>query len=338
MVRTIAASSAAELEAFCGLTGGAQLQPARLDGDEHLVTLRGDAPQARCSLWWRATPALDDQRLGYIGHFAACSDTDNQERAATAARGLLADACRRLAERGCTRAVGPIDGSTWHRYRLVTERGDEPPFFLEPDNPDEWPVYFRDAGFAPLAHYTSASDLDLRRLDPRAADVAERMHALDVCIREIDPQQFASEVDRIFDVSLVSFRSAFLYSPIDRAQCRLLYEPLAKFIKPELVLIAERGEAPVGFVFAIPDWLQAQRGAAVDTVIVKTIAILPDPAYSGLGGLLLARCRERIVDLGYARAVHALMFDGNVGSRRLSDRFGATMRGYTLFARPIARS
>ena len=37
------------------------------------------------------------------------------------------------------RAVGPLDGSTWRRYRLVTERGVEPPFFMEPDNPDDWP-------------------------------------------------------------------------------------------------------------------------------------------------------------------------------------------------------
>jgi len=29
-----------------------------------------------------------------------------------------------------------MDGSTWHRYRLPTERGAEPTFFLEPDNPE----------------------------------------------------------------------------------------------------------------------------------------------------------------------------------------------------------
>ena len=297
------------------------------DGDEHLLTLRDGNAQARCSLWWQALPTPDEGRLGYIGHFAA--------RSKTAAYDLLDRACRRLVQQGCTLAVGPIDGNTWRRYRLVTERGDEPMFFLEPDNPDEWPGYFRDAGFEPLTHYTSAIDRELRALDPRVEDIAGRMRLLDVHIRHMDPARFDDEVNRIFEVSLVSFRKAFLYSSIDREQCRTLYEPLKQFIRPELVLIAERGDTPAGFVFAVPDWLQAQRGAVIDTVVVKTIAILPQHEYAGLGALLLSQCRSRIAELGYTRAIHALMHDANVSSRRLSDRFGQTMRGYTLFARPL---
>jgi L-amino acid N-acyltransferase YncA len=326
MDKTIVVTAPGELSLFCAFPGET---PSRThpEGDAHLLTLRDGDAQARCSLWWNGLPTLEERRLGYIGHFAARSDT--------AASDLLDNACRRLARNGCTHAVGPLDGSTWRRYRFVTERGEEPAFFLEPDNPDEWPAYFRDAGFEPLAHYTSALDLALRQLDPRAEDIAGRMRLLDVRIRHMDPKYFDDEVNRIFEVSQVSFRKAFLYSPIDREQCRTLYEPLKLFIRPELVLIAERNDIPVGFVFAVPDWLQAQRGAAIDTVIVKTIAILPQHEYAGLGALLLSQCRSRIAELGYARAIHALMHDSNVGSRRLSDRFGQTMRGYTLFTRSL---
>jgi L-amino acid N-acyltransferase YncA len=327
MVRTIAATTPDELRQFCNLPGETPLH-AQPDGDEHLLTLVEDEAQARCSLWWHGLPAMDNQRLGYIGHFAAHS--------AAAARDLIDRACRRLAQLGRTLAVGPIDGSTWRRYRLVTERGNDPPFFLEPDNPDEWPGYFRDAGFEPMAHYTSALDVELHKIDARVADTSSRMAALDVRVRQMDPASFDDEVSRIFDVSVVSFRTAFLYSPIDREQCRAMYEPLKQFIRPELVFIAERRDAPAGFLFAVPDWLQAQRGAAIDTVIVKTIAILPQPEYSGLGGLLLSQCRNRIAELGYSRAVHALMYDGNTRTRRLSDRYGQTMRGYTLFSRPLS--
>jgi L-amino acid N-acyltransferase YncA len=331
MDRTIVVSSEADREAFASLAGEAKHDP-HLDGDEHLLALHGEKPLARCSLWWRATPALEQHKVGYIGHFA----TRTAAPVATAARELFDLACRRLTEHGCTLAVGPMDGSTWQRYRLVTERGIDPPFFLEPDNPDEWPGYFRDAGFVPLAHYTSARDLDLSRLDPRTDALAQRMRSLDVHIRQLDAARFVEEVDRMYEVSLASFASAFLYSPIDRAQCLAQYAPLERFIRPELVLIAEQAGMPVGFIFAIPDWLQAQRGTTIDTAIVKTIAILPDEQYSGLGALLLSLCRKRIVDLGYSSAIHALMHDANVGSRRLSDRFGKTMRGYTLFARSLA--
>lgn len=326
MDRTIAVTTPDELGLFCAFPGETPLR-TQPDGDEHLLTLRDGDPQARCSLWWHGLPALGDRRLGCVGHFAA--------RSKTAASELLDRACRKLVQQGCTLAVGPMDGNTWRRYRFLTDRRDEPAFFLEPDNPDDWPAYFRDAGFEPLAHYTSALDLNLHQLDPRAEDIAGRMRSLDVCIRNMDPERFDDEVNRIFEVSQVSFRKAFLYSPIDREQCRTLYEPLKQFIRPELVLIAEQRDTPIGFVFSLPDWLQAQRGAVIDTVIVKTIAILPQPEYSGLGALLLSQCRSRIAELGYARAIHALMHDTNVGSRRLSDRYGQTMRGYTLFARPL---
>ena len=42
-------------------------------------------------------------------------------------------------------AVGPMDGSTWRRYRFITERGAEPAFFLETYNPDVWPLNFTGA-------------------------------------------------------------------------------------------------------------------------------------------------------------------------------------------------
>lgn len=338
MDRTIVASSHAELQAFCSLAEPKH-EPAQLDGDAHLLALRDDEPSARCTLWWHATSALDGHRVGYIGHFATHADAPTRADApaySDSARGLLDHACRRLFDQGCTLAVGPMDGSTWQRYRFVTERGADPPFFLEPDNPDAWPGHFGDAGFAPLARYTSARDLDLRRLDPRAGDLAARMRSLDVQIRQMDPRGFAAEVDRIYDVSIASFAAAFLYSPIDRAQCHALYAPLERFVRPELVFIAQQRDVPVGFVFAIPDWLQAQRGAAIDTAIVKTIAILPDPQFSGLGGLLLSQCRQRIAELGYTQAIHALMHDANTGSRRLSDRFGTTIRRYTLFSKALA--
>ena len=92
--------------------------------------------------------------VGLVGRYRADS------KASGAA--MLSAACRLLAGRGCKLAVGPMDGSTWRRYRLVTETGSRLPFFLEPDNPPEWPAHFAAAGFVPLARYDSAmtSSLD----------------------------------------------------------------------------------------------------------------------------------------------------------------------------------
>src|SRR5260370_142723 len=124
---------------------------------------------------------MSDQRVGLIGHYAACE--------AEAAMFLLQLACKELARQGCTLAVGPMDGNTWQRYRLLTERGSEPPFFLEPDNPDEWPGQFTAAGFTPLATYCSALNSDLTAEDPRTADLARRVADLGITVHPLRPAQ-----------------------------------------------------------------------------------------------------------------------------------------------------
>ena len=112
-------------------TGGGGVAPLANDErrthrpDAHIIVFgAGDRLGARCSLWWTGPPPLEHHRLGVIGHYAADDDG--------AARRLLDAAAGRLAEAGCTLAVGPMDGNTWRRYRFIVERGAEPPFFLEP--------------------------------------------------------------------------------------------------------------------------------------------------------------------------------------------------------------
>src|SRR5688572_2838826 len=136
---------------FCASPLLPPLQPEwvarqRADAQWLLVEPEGEVA-ARCSLWWRNPPAYPGQRLGVIGHYGA----SNGEAGAQ----LLALACEQLAVQGCTMAVGPMDGNTWQRYRLVTQQGQEPPFFLEPENPADWPDHFARGGFMTLARYFS---------------------------------------------------------------------------------------------------------------------------------------------------------------------------------------
>jgi GNAT superfamily N-acetyltransferase len=281
---------------------------------------------ARCSLWWTATPPHADHRLGLLGHYAA--------RDSASAAVLLQRACEELQAHGCTLAVGPMDGNTWQRYRLLTERGPEPIFFLEPDNPDDWPGHFTDNGFTALAQYYSALNTNLAEHDPRIPEMARRLDAQGFVLRPLRLDQFEEELRRIHAVSLASFAHNFLYTPIAEEDFVAQYRPVRDYVRPELVLIAEQDGRPAGYVFALPDLLQARRGQRVDTVIVKTLAVHPDHGGAGLGGLLTARCHEAARRLGYTRAIHALMHETNK-SRRISGHTARTIRRYTLFARPL---
>lgn len=296
--------------------------------DLHLALRGGDGLAARCSLWWRAAPPWPDARLGVIGHYAAAREEEGAR--------LLGAACGELARAGCGLAVGPMDGNTWRSYRLVTERGAEPPFFLEPDTPEGWPRHFAAAGFAPFATYHSSIATAPFQHDPRIPAVAERLRAAGVTLRDVDLGRFEAELAAIHELSLASFARNFLYTPIDRAEFVAQYLPVAPRVDPRLVFVAEHEGRVIGFLFAIADWLEAARtGKAPTTVIIKTVAVDPARRFGGLGSWMVAVAHERAEALGYRRAIHALMHDAN-SSSNISARYGTIMRRYALFAKRLA--
>src|SRR5262249_45022765 len=156
-----------------------------------------------------------------------------------------------------------------------------------------------------------------------------------VCIRALDPREFERELRRVYPVVAASFAEGFLASPIGEEAFVAHYRPLQSLLVPALVQIAETDERVVGFLLAVPNWLQAQRGETVDTAIVKTLAILPQYQQQGLGILLGARAQYAGQSLGYTRAIHALMHEDNL-SRRLSATYhGHVIRRYTLYMKEL---
>jgi GNAT superfamily N-acetyltransferase len=264
--------------------------------------------------------------LGFIGHYAA--------RDGAAAASLLPHACEQLARAGCTRALAPIDGSTWRNYRFVTHQGDEPRFLLEPDHPSDWPDHFLAHGFQPWAKYFSALNANLAYEETALARVAARLAARGVTVRPMDIHRFDEELRAILEIARVAFRNHLLYDDIDEAEARDQYRRLRAVTGVDLTLIAEHQVRPVGFVFAAPDLLQQRRGEKVDTMIVKTLGVLPRHELAGLGQHLLASVHRQGLRLGYRRAVYALVYD-SLPLRRLSGRYAQAIREYALFGKAL---
>ena len=324
-----------QLTEFLALDGGVPLRPdspSVRDADEHWLVQGADsAPLARCSLWYTAAPSYSPHVIGLIGHFAAADDE--------AAALLLETACCSLADHGCSLAAGPVDGSTFRNYRFVTERAfggvQHPPFFLEPDNPDAWPLYFGSAGFQPLATYVSSWG-KLPTSDPRLPALTERAADAGITVRIADMDAFPAELERIYDIVVDSFGDNFLYTPIDRHEFLTQYAQVQPYVRPEHVLIAEQNMEPVGFIFTVPDLSQQLRGEPVDTLVIKTVAVRPQVAGHGLGSLLGARVQAAAHALGFRNVIHALMHETN-RSRNISRHYASPMRRYALFAKELAR-
>jgi GNAT superfamily N-acetyltransferase len=300
--------------------------------DVHCVILDDNEPLARCSLWWKNAPNYQTEQVGLIGHYASRTDE--------AAKVLLEHACQTLVDKGCTLAIGPMDGTTWRRYRFVTENSlDAPAFFLEPTNPANYPAQWLQSGFTPLAHYTSALQTSLEAdpdIEKRLAKLVNtRLAKAGICFRSLNVENLDTELETIFEISLKSFADNFLYTPISKAEFMESYQKLLPFALPELVLFAELNGQAIGYLFGLPDVLQKQRGEILDTFIIKTLAVLPEHMNKGLGTVLTGLVVRRANDLGFKKAIHALMLKTNQ-SQAISERFlGQMLRRYALFAKSL---
>ncbi len=293
--------------------------------DEHWVLIDNKGFRtARCSLWWSSTPQYPGQQLGIIGHYAADSDT--------AAREILRHACLRLQHEGCTMAVGPMDGNTWRSYRLITHDEGEPRFFLEPSTPLEWSSHLRDFGFIETAHYFSAINTRLSQEDPNFQHAAQYMNKQGVVIRNVNTNDFYEELNLIYGISTLSFQHSPFYTQLDRREFHDMYLGLTAYIESELIFIAECCGKPIGFIFALPNLLQAQKGQEVDAVIIKTVAVLPGRKYAGTGTVLIDCVHKAARELGYKKVIHALMRGGSVSSV-ISSRMARPFRRYALYAK-----
>lgn len=296
--------------------------------DRHLVAMGpGLDVRARCSVWWRDTASLDGKPIGTIGHYAAKDKASG--------RSVILRALAELRSKGCEIAVGPMNGNTWRSYRFIVDRGTAKPFFLEPDNDDSWPDHFTECGFEPLSRYVSEINFDIASRQPEVGSLRRKLDRLGVRITPLNTDHADDEIDGIYDVACESFGNSFLYTPLDTGSYRSIYEPLLHRVDPRLILVAKHDDRVVGFIFSPPDYLQAATGRKMDTIVIKTIAILPRPRYSGLGRLLIVDLLRNALELGYTAAISALMHLDN-RSQKISSGCAGPMRGYALFGRSLS--
>lgn len=271
------------------------------------------------SLWWHG-PRVGQPRLGCLGHLRA--------KAPAAAVIFLQRACAVLHQRGCTLALGPMDGSSWQSYRCALNWDNGPPFFGEPQADPGWVDWFIQAGFTPVAKYESRLCLDLTQTHrPRRRRHAPAL----VQIQAAQGVAVEALLPKIYALVMASFRHQPFFQPLPEDRFIQHLRPLLTQIDPALVQLAWDGERLVGFALAHSDILAP---VAERRLIIKTLAVLPGRAYAGLGATLLESAHRAGVDQGYRQAIHALMHRHNP-SLNLSRRYSQPFRSYVLMGKPL---
>jgi hypothetical protein len=257
--------------------------------------------------------------LGMIGSFEAQNDPARVSV-------LLHDAANWLREQGATQIVGPMDGDTWHRYRVNAGPFDRPPFLLEPVNPPYYDALWRAAGFEVLERYSSKRVDDVSRLASQLAPMRERAVARGYRIRPIDPSRLTEELTLVWRLSLEIFRGNPFYSDIALDEFLALYDGIERLLVHELVLFIQQGDETAGFLFAYPD-------SDSRTVNYKTIGVVPAHRRGYVGWAMLQQAYAAALTMQRPVANHCLMREENA-SQSMDAGEGTAFRHYLLYALP----
>lgn len=308
-----------------------------------LVALDGGRPIAR--LVARLSPALRDSQdrpYGLLGFFEALDDPP-------AASALFRAAVAWLKDRGAGPIVGPMDGDTWHRYRLNVGPWQEPPFLLEPYNPPYYPAMWEANGFRVLEEYFSKrvddADGTAARLEPRYRAALAAGYRFERLRRD----RFASELRRIYRLSCAIFRANLLYTEISEERFLGLYAGFRRLADPDFVTFAVAPDgSDAGFLFGYPDRFRAvaalggrkgpvaalrflwARRAPIDTVNLKTLGVVDAHRRSHLASALMA-CGYRAAREKGLSKVNLCLFLGGNPSGRLDAGLGRVLRRYHLY-------
>lgn len=266
-------------------------------------------PDASCAIY-RDAPAKAGQRTAAIGQFRCAS--------VEAGAGMLRTIAVRMRDEGFAALLGPMDGDTWHSYRVVAQTDGSRPFFLEPVSGPFDHAAFLQAGFSPVSSYVSA------RTPLDAAIGAPAPPVTGITITAWDGRNADALIGGLFDLSRHAFAGNAYYKPIAREEFLKLYAPILPAIDPRLVYFARHADGRLaGYLFAIPDRLQ---GANPTTGIIKTYA----SSVPGVGRMLVDTAHRTLAALGYRDVVHALMHVDNRSRARSALHEGHVFRRYDL--------
>lgn len=313
-----------------------------------LLATDGGEPVARVVA--RLSPRLRDdggRPLGLLGSFEALDHPP-------AVAALLGEASGWLRASGAGQVVGPMDGDTWHRYRLNLGPYDERPFLMEPYNPPYYPGLWEASGFAPLQGYHSRRIDDLAAVEKALAPRLDGTLAEGFRLEPIRLGRFDSELARLHRLASVIFAGNYLYTDISAERFVALYRASRPLVDPDLVVFAVAPDGTdAGFLFALPDRFAAvaayarsrvpwatlrflvHRRRPAEVVNFKSLGVLPAHRRSHLASALIAYGYRAARGKGYRRVNHCLMQNDNP-SGRLDAGQGRLLRRYRLYRREAA--
>jgi len=219
-------------------------------------------------------------------------------------------------QKGYTKLLGPMNGSTWNSYRFSVK--NVAPFFLEHIHQPYYIKQWEAVGFKSCADYFTSRE-DLKAYVPNNKNLDWLNNKPQFFIRQFDINNAEKDLGLLHQFCCEAFKNNLLYTPISESAFKTLYQPILPYLKSDLIdLVMEKQngiESLVGFLFAIENLYDPSQ------LIIKTVARKQGEVYKGMGNFLVERLSQKAKNKGCQKVLHAYM-EGSNKSIQLSQKFG----------------
>jgi len=275
------------------------------------------------------------ERTGFFGFFESVNDQE-------VASALLDTASGFLKGEGMDIIRGPMNFSTNEECGFLIEGFNQPPLLMTPYNPPYYGDLMEGHGLKKAKDLYGYIYEVLDKLPEKINRVASIAEKKGIRVRPINMKHFRDEMLIFMDVYISAWEKNWGFIPPTREEISHMGNRLRTIVVPELTMIAEKDNEPVGFMGLLPDFnfvLKYMNGKVNPITIAK--ALYYSRKIKDLRLLLLgikAEYRNRGVDAlifregfkgvkkgGYRRVEFSWILEDNIPVQRLVEMLGATL-------------
>ncbi len=296
--------------------------------DIKVILLEREVEKATATCYYKNTPIVKEKNIGCIGEFKA----ENKEYGV-----LILKKCEKiLREKNVDLIVAPMNGNTWKKYRTLKYSNGDSTFLLEDVSPESHNEILLNAGFKELYTYTSTKGYIKDAYTSVVLEMLEeKLEKEKISIRPFNTEKYREDLEKIYNVSIASFSRNPFYTPIEKEDFIRQYEQYINMVDKDLVLIAEKDGKEVGFIFCIPNFNELKEGKELKTLIVKTVAVLPEYEHYAIGNVLLNRIAKIAKLKNLSEWIFAFMYSNNTSQKMAQRNKTEIIREYAIYGKRI---
>jgi predicted GNAT family acetyltransferase len=223
-------------------------------------------------------------------------ESENEECFALLWQNLINEANRL----GLKKLFGPVNGTIWHPYRFVSGTSNEPYFPSEPISRIEYASWIANQKPAQIIEYHSAFRTDYTPilLATKSAFETTINNGIEIAIEAPSAQN----IEELYKLALEVFSQNPGYAHLSIQEFISLYSSDKLSKSSGTLYTAREKNKLLGFCFNM------EFGK---TLIMKTIAVLPNLQQKGIGNALVHRVHVDAVTNGFSKIIYALVRKDN---------------------------